>query len=221
MACLQLTAGPGCCWGHQVRLARGPDGGLPRLAARGGVRCSQLHAAPEPDMSEPSPLTALSLCTVTGCPLGDMATWHAGPPNPAHLATVLVADPPAEASPRTKQRRWLLECATEIWEKFSAAFLQLWSEQGRGDAYPATLFGPVAAEGPAALQVRAGSGAGLMCWPLWCSGRNVLSILWPGPLSSGRAACLQAGLQWGIDAMARSPRHLHSCNRRDGRQTNS
>ncbi|GAB4820787.1 hypothetical protein N2152v2_007833 [Parachlorella kessleri] len=57
-----------------------------------------------------------------------------------------------EEEPRTEQRRWLLQCAQQIWEKFSEQFLRLWTEQGRGDAYPATLFGPEADGGPAALE---------------------------------------------------------------------
>ena len=71
------------------------------------------------------------------------------------------ARPPAEASPRSEQRRWLLEATVEIWEGFAAAFLGLWSESAQsggrgGDAYPATLFGREAGAGPASLEVRKG-----------------------------------------------------------------
>ena len=77
----------------------------------------------------------------------------------------------AGEEPRTEQRRWLLQCAQQIWEKFSEQFLRLWTEEGRGDAYPATLFGPEAEGGPAALEVMGQMqwwGPVGLCALLWC-----------------------------------------------------
>lgn len=50
---------------------------------------------------------------------------------------------PGHATPgddRIAYRDWLLEQAEVFWETFRRCFLALWSEQGAGDAFPATMF---------------------------------------------------------------------------------
>lgn len=85
---------------------------------------------------------------------------------PGHVAFLTLWGPRwvcAAESPRVEQRRWLLQCAAEVWTKFSASFLHLWDQQhrhnsgsssgGPGDAFPESLFGRAAAAGTASLQV--------------------------------------------------------------------
>ncbi|MGB6451274.1 MAG: S-methyl-5-thioribose kinase [Steroidobacteraceae bacterium] len=50
---------------------------------------------------------------------------------------------PGHATPgddRLAYREWLLEQAEVFWETFRRHFLSLWSEHGKGDAFPATMF---------------------------------------------------------------------------------
>lgn len=86
--------------------------------------------------------------------------WLRRPPSlvPTPPPTHPNPNPAADTEPRTEQRRWLLECARELWAGFRARFLQLWDEHGqKGDAYPKALFSN------ASEQVRCS--AGYSCLP--------------------------------------------------------
>lgn len=52
-----------------------------------------------------------------------------------------------------QQRRWLLECTQELWNRFSQIFLGLWDQEGlQGDLYPSCMVGPEASAGPTTLK---------------------------------------------------------------------
>jgi 5-methylthioribose kinase len=54
------------------------------------------------------------------------------------------------AGERDEYRRWVLDTLKEIWTEFRRKFLELWRQNGTGDAYPVSLFpGPA---GEAALE---------------------------------------------------------------------
>ncbi|KAL4457683.1 hypothetical protein ABPG75_012548 [Micractinium tetrahymenae] len=58
-----------------------------------------------------------------------------------------------EAAPRSEQRRWLLQCARELWGGFRQRFTELWRAHGaKGDACSAALFSGDSAEAAAALE---------------------------------------------------------------------
>ncbi len=60
---------------------------------------------------------------------------------------------PGHATPgddRVAYRKWLLEQVAVFWETFRGRFLALWSEHGKGDAFPASMF--TAPQDAAALQ---------------------------------------------------------------------
>ncbi len=42
---------------------------------------------------------------------------------------------------RSAYQRWILEQARTFWEAFRGRFLALWAEHGKGDAFPAAMFG--------------------------------------------------------------------------------